>query len=99
MDLARAHVLAIEKISQDNICLAFNAGTGRGYSNKKVVEMVKKIVGDFPVKIGPRREGDLAELVADSSKLKKELGWQPQYSDLETIIKTANLWHKKENYS
>lgn len=96
LDLAEAHVLAIEKINQENLCLAFNAGTGKGYSNKEVVGMVKKISGDFPVKIGERRAGDSPELVADSGKIKKELGWQPQYSDLETIIQTAHLWHKKQ---
>lgn len=96
LDLAEAHVLAIEKVNQENVCLAFNAGTGQGYSNKEVVETVKKLVNNFPVKIGSRREGDPPELVADSRKLKKELGWQPKFSDLETIIKTAYLWHKKQ---
>jgi len=56
--------------------------------------MVKKVTGiDFKVKYGPRRPGDANELVADPGKIKKELGFRPKYSDLETIVKTAYLWH------
>ena len=62
---------------------------------EKVIEMVKKVTGvDFPVKIGSRRPGDADELVADTAKIKKELGWIPRYSDLETVVKTAWQWHK-----
>jgi len=57
--------------------------------------MVKKVSGvDFPIKFGPRRPGDVAELIADSGKIKRELGWQPKYSDLKTIVETAWKWHK-----
>ena len=59
--------------------------------------MVKKISGvDFPINIKERRPGDVQETVADSSKINQELGFTPKYSDLETIIKTAWEWHKKQ---
>ena len=60
--------------------------------------MVKKISGiDFPVTIKERRPGDVAETVADPSKIKQELGFEPRFSDLETIIKTAWEWHKNHS--
>ncbi|MBI4057777.1 UDP-glucose 4-epimerase GalE [Candidatus Microgenomates bacterium] len=95
LDLVEAHMLALKALENGSMCVSYNAATGNGFSNKEIVEMVKQIAGDFKVKIGPRREGDPAELVADSSKLQKELGWKPKYSDLETIVKTAYLWHSK----
>ncbi len=96
LDLAQAHILALQALEKDHQSDIYNIGTGRGYSNKQVLEMVKKQSGvDFKIKIGPRRPGDANELVADSAKLKKELGWQPNYSDLETIVKTALKWHKR----
>ncbi|MBI2405605.1 UDP-glucose 4-epimerase GalE [Candidatus Microgenomates bacterium] len=95
LDLVEAHILALKALESGQMCAAYNAGTGQGYSNREVIEMVKKVAGEFPVKVGPRREGDPAELVADSSKLQKELGWKPKHSDLETIVKTAHLWHKQ----
>jgi UDP-glucose 4-epimerase len=63
-----------------------------------VIDAVKKITGiDFPVIETKRRPGDPARLVASSEKAKRELGWQPKYSDLETIIKTAWEWEKQKN--
>jgi UDP-glucose 4-epimerase len=63
---------------------------------KEVLDMVKRITEiDFPVKIVGRRAGDPPELVADSSKLKKELRWKPKFDDLSCIIKTAWEWEKK----
>jgi UDP-glucose 4-epimerase len=61
--------------------------------------MVKKITGiEFEVKIAPRRPGDADILIADPTKIKNELGFNPKYSDLETIIKTAWQWHNKQAY-
>lgn len=94
-DLCSAHLLALEALLKGAKTTAYNVGTGKGYSNKEVVEAVKKVTGvDFPVKECPRRPGDAAKLVADPSRIKKELGWQPQHSDLETIVKTAWQWYK-----
>lgn len=95
LDLAEAHILALEKLEKDNKSEIYNLGAEKGYSNKKVVQMVKRVSGvDFKVKIGKKREGDPAKIFADSAKIKKELGWQPRYSDLKTIVKTAWKWHK-----
>jgi UDP-glucose 4-epimerase len=98
LDLAEAHVLAVEKITKDKGMFIYNVGTGNGYSNREVVEMVKRISGkDFQVEESARRPGDADSLVADASKIKTELGFSPKYSDLETIIKTAWEWHKKQS--
>jgi len=96
-DLANAHILAIDKLMKDKTSDNFNLGTGKGYSNLEVLEMVKKISGiNFDIKTGPRRPGDPPRIFADNRKAEKELGFKPQYSDLETIVKTAWQWHKKE---
>jgi UDP-glucose 4-epimerase len=94
LDLASAHILALDYLNKENKSNIFNVGTGQGYSNLEIVRMVEKVTGkkvDFEFK--PRRPGDTDILVALSQKIKKTLGWQPGYSDLETIIKTAFKWH------
>ncbi|MFC1627172.1 UDP-glucose 4-epimerase GalE [Patescibacteria group bacterium] len=98
LDLASAHILALKALKDGAKTDVFNAGTGKGYSNKEVIEMVEKVNGKkVKLKVEKRRAGDANELVADSSKLQKELGWRPKHSDLETIIKTAWKWHSKNN--
>lgn len=98
LDLVDAHMVTLKKLQETNGEYIYNVGTGSGSTNKEVIEMVKKISGvDFPVVVKPRREGDVAETVADISKIKIELGYVPKYSDLETIIKTAWQWHKKQS--
>jgi UDP-glucose 4-epimerase len=94
-DLAKAHILALEKLIDSNFDWEiYNVGTGKGYSVKEVIEVVKKVSGvDFPVEIGARRPGDWAKAYADSSKIKKDLGWQAKYG-LQEIIESAFLWHK-----
>ncbi len=95
-DLIHAHMLALEHLSHGGASRAFNCGYGHGYSVREVVLMVKQITGiDFPVREVDRREGDPPALVADSSRIKKELGWKPNHDDLEYIIKTAWEWEKK----
>lgn len=97
-DLSDAHVLALEYLADGGDSSIYNCGYGHGYSVKEVVEQVKKVTGiDFQVKYIDRRPGDPPSLIADSSKLKKELGWTPKYDDLEYIIKTAWEWEKKIN--
>ena len=96
IDLVEAHVLAIEKLMKDKGMFAYNVGTGNGHSNKEVIEMVKKISGkDFQVEESARRPGDTDVLIADAAKIKEELSFNPKYSDLKTIVKTAWEWHKK----
>jgi len=99
LDLASAHIKALEFLQKENRSDIFNVGTGNGYSNKQILEMVKKISGvDFPIKIAPRRPGDPAAIWADNKKIKKVLGWQPKYSDLETIIRSAWKWYKSRPF-
>ncbi len=98
LDLVEAHVLAIEKLRNSSGNYIYNVGTGNGFSNKEIVETVEKVTGQkVKVKYDKRRPGDADELVADAQKIKTELGFSPKYSDLETIIKTAWEWHKKQS--
>lgn len=97
-DLASAHVLALEYLASGGGSRIYNCGYGHGYSVREVVERVKSVAGiDFPVRYVDRRPGDPPELIADASRISKELGWVPQYDDLEYIIKTAWEWEKKIN--
>lgn len=96
-DLAQAHIAAVEMLCADGESNKYNVGTGRGYSVKEVLQAVEKVTGEkVPFVMGPRREGDPPELVADSSRLQRELAWKPGYSDLETIVKTAWEWERKK---
>lgn len=93
-DLCRAHLLALEHLQKTNKSTIYNVGTGKGYSNRKVVAMVEQVSGrKLNVVIAPRRPGDASTLVADSSKLRKELAWEPKHSDLKTIVETAWKFH------
>jgi len=86
----------LKKLENENGEYVYNVGTGKGSTNKEVIDMVKKVSGvDFPISIKERRPGDVAETVADPTKIKQELGFEPHYSDLETIVKSAWEWHKK----
>ncbi len=96
LDLVESHVLALKKLEHENGALYYNVGTGKGYSNKEVLEMIKKVSGvDFQINNVERRLGDADILVADVNKITSELNFSPKYSDLETIVKSAWEWHKK----
>ncbi len=98
LDLAEAHILALNHLVDHKGRFIYNVGTGKGYSNKEVVDMVKKVSGQ-PLTLNekPRRPGDADVLVADATRIKEELSFSPQSSDLETIVKTAWEFHKKHN--
>jgi UDP-glucose 4-epimerase len=99
MDLAEAHILALEYLFEEEKSEIFNVGYGKGYSVKEVVETVKKVTGkDFKVINAPRRPGDPPILIAKAEKIKHYLGWQPQYDNLEFIIKTAWNWELNRRY-
>jgi UDP-glucose 4-epimerase len=94
VDLAVAHVRALEYLQQFDRSNQYNLGTGQGSSVKQVIDTTKRISGsDFKVEEVGRRPGDPVAIWADSSKAERELNWKAQY-DLETIIKTAYEWHK-----
>ncbi|MBI5100990.1 MAG: UDP-glucose 4-epimerase GalE [Nitrospirae bacterium] len=96
-DLIGAHVLALDHLSGGGESRIFNCGYGRGCSVREVIGMAKKVTGiDFPVRETERREGDPPSLIADSSRIRRELGWRPSFDDLEFIIKTAWAWEKKK---
>lgn len=95
IDLAKSHTLALASLLGGGKSNYYNAGVGEGYSNKEVIETMKKITGlKLRVKYGPRRKGDAAQLYASNKKIKKELGWKPKYG-LREILESAYLWHKK----
>jgi UDP-glucose 4-epimerase len=96
-DLAEAHLAALEHLMNGGGSDAFNVGTGSGYSVMEVLRAVEEVTGhQVPYTIAPRREGDAAELVADSTKLRKTLGWQPRRSDLRDIVKDAWTFFNRE---
>jgi len=94
-DLAHAHLLALRKLDQERISGIYNLGNGNGFSVREVIETVEKVTGRKVVPVdSPRRPGDPARLVASSRKIKEELGWIPNFPDLETIVETAWKWHR-----
>ena len=91
-DLATAHILSLRSLTKKS--MVYNLGSGSGYSVFEVISEVEKVVGKkVRYEVGPRRLGDPVQLVASSSKIKKELGWKPKYG-LEEIVETAYKWHK-----
>jgi len=95
-DLADAHVLALKYLLEGGQSESFNLGNGKGFSVQEVIDMAKKITGiDFKVTKKDRRAGDPPELIADATKAKTILNWQPKYFDLETIVSSAWNWHKQ----
>ena len=95
IDLADAHLLALEYIERENKSNIFNLGSNTGFSVKQMVDTAEKVVGQpIPQQIAPRRGGDPDTLIADSDKARKILNWQPKYDNIETIIKTAWNWTK-----
>ncbi len=93
VDLAVAHVKALEYIMSTDSSTAYNLGTGKGHSVQEVIDAAKRISGrNFKVEYGLRRPGDPAAIYADCSKAERELGWKAQYG-LETILETAWKWH------
>ncbi len=90
LDIAGAHLAALPRLGGLEPFAVFNIGTGRGASVEQVAQATMEVTGRMiTLEIGPRREGDPAILVADNRKLKEQLGYELQYSDLETIIKTS----------
>jgi len=99
-DLAQAHIAAVEALCAGGASKKYNVGTGHGYSVREVLNAVEEVTGQkVPFTMGPRRDGDPPTLVADSSRLKSELGWKPVHSDLHAIVETAWKWATREKHA
>ena len=95
-DLARAHILALKRLEGGGNSGIYNLGNGNGYSVREVLETIRKVTKrKMTIMESPRRAGDPARLVASSEKIRRELGWTPEYPALETIVETAWQWHRK----
>jgi UDP-glucose-4-epimerase GalE len=96
VDVARAHVLALEYAHFEKPFDIFNIGTGIGHSVKEVISLFEKVVETkIEVTKGEKRQDEPSILVSSVDKIKKQLAWNPEYSDLETILQTAYHWEKK----
>jgi UDP-glucose 4-epimerase len=97
-DLAAAHLDALRYLEQGGESQILNCGYGQGYSVRQVIERVKAISGvDFPVIESDRRPGDPACVMACAEQIRKVLGWQPKYNDLDQIVYTTLAWEKRKD--
>ena len=100
MDLADAHVKALNYASQNSVAEVFNLGSGAPASNKELIQTVQKYTGEMKIEMHENRPGDPAYLVADITKVKKILDWEPTQSSIDNVVATAVKWynkvHKKE---
>jgi len=94
VDLAQAHILALDAIGSES--RTYNLGNGHGYSVKEVIATARTVTGHpIPADVQARRAGDPAKLIASSEKIRSELGWNPQFPDLKSIITSAWNWHQQ----
>jgi UDP-glucose 4-epimerase len=99
-DLATAHVLGLKYLLNGGESNVFNLGNGNGFSVREVIDVACRVTGkEIPVIEGDRRAGDAPILVGSSDKAKRILGWNPEYADLETIVRHAWNWHQKRHSS
>jgi UDP-glucose 4-epimerase len=93
IDLAQAHILALRALDQGS--RVYNLGNGQGFTVQEVIETARQITRHpIPADVGPRRPGDPAVLIASSNRIRRELGWEPQYPNLRDIIESAWSWHQ-----
>jgi UDP-glucose 4-epimerase len=93
-DLAEAHILALEALEGGDERV-YNLGNGSGFSVRDVIEVCRQVTGrDIPAEVAPRRAGDPPILVADTSKIHDELGWEPKRPELSEIVRSAWRWHR-----
>ena len=99
MDVAQAHLKALEQLLNNNCNTSFyNLGNSCGFSVREIIAKVEQITGKkLNIKIGPRRAGDPPVLIGKSDKVRQELGWQPEFSSIDQIIETAWRWHRKKH--
>jgi UDP-glucose 4-epimerase len=97
LDLAEAHLQALEKIMSNPGGYTYNVGTGKGHSNKEIAQTIQEVTGlELKIRFEDRRPGDADELVADVTRIKNDLHFEPKHSDLPTIIRSAYAWHSKK---
>jgi UDP-glucose 4-epimerase len=98
-DLADAHILALNALETQQAAeqrLIYNLGNGSGFTVKQVIDAARRVTGHpIPAEVHPRRPGDPAFLIAGSEKAIAELGWNPNYLEIDEILRTAWLWHQK----
>ncbi|TVQ90848.1 MAG: UDP-glucose 4-epimerase GalE [Chromatiaceae bacterium] len=95
-DLAQAHVLALQTLLRGAGSTAYNLGNGHGYSVREVIDRAAQITArPIPRERSARRPGDPPTLVGDAQRIRRELGWQPRYADLDSILSTAWQWHQR----
>lgn len=98
-DLADAHMLAVETLFKEKTSQCINLGTGIGTSVKEIIKAAEEVTGQkVPLEYGNRRAGDPAKLYAANEKAKNVLGWNPKYTEIKDIIKTAWIWEQNKKY-
>ena len=96
LDIAQAHILALNSLQKKVTFKAYNLGNGKGYSVMDVIEAARRVTGAaIPVKVCPKRPGDAAKIVASSKLAEAEIAWKPEYPRLDSIIESAWQWHKE----
>lgn len=97
LDLCSAHELALQALLRGCASTAYNLGNGNGFSVQQVIDTVQEVSGrTLAVVDSPRRAGDPAQLVADSSLIREQLGWHPRYPDLHSIVSHAWSWEQEK---
>jgi len=96
-DIALAHLRACVELSEGSDSKTYNIGTNQGYSNKEIIDAFREYVGNLKVEVHSRRPGDPDVLVADATNIQKDLNWKPNFSDLETIMKSFKEYYQNEN--
>jgi len=98
-DLSDAHILALDHLAAGGGSEFFNLGNGNGFSVNEVIDAARRVTGmPIEVTIAPRRTGDPSTLVANAARARNELGWDPKFTDIESIIETAWQWHRSEGF-
>jgi len=97
-DLIACHLLALDHLAKGGEPKVLNCGYGQGFSLREVIEAVSRQAGRrLPVRLAPRRAGDPAQLIANPSRIRTELGWQPVHADLSDIVASAYAWEQRQN--